>query len=57
MNAMIVNISVEFPFQTLLVFDTNTSQFDYSLIITINDSGLITEISLENWSRSRQGQM
>ena len=43
---MIVNVSVEFPFQTLIVFDTNTSQSGYSLIITINDSGLSTKISL-----------
>ena len=56
MNAMIVNIYVESPFQTLWDFDTNTSKFDYRLIITINDSGL-TKISLENWSRSHQGQL
>ena len=54
---MIVNISVEFPFQTLYVFDTNTSQFDNSVIITITDSGLITRISLKNWSRLHQGQV
>ena len=54
MSAMIVNKSVEFLFQALKFCDNNTSQFYYSLV---NDSGLITKISLENWSRSHQGQV
>ena len=56
MNTVILEISVEFLFQALNVFDTNISQFDCSLIITINDSGLMTKINLKNWSRSHQGR-
>ena len=39
------------------VFYTNTSSFHYSLSIIINGSGVITKISLENWTRSHQGQV
>ena len=54
---MIVNRSVKYLFQTLEIFDTNTSQFHDSLFITINDSGQITQRGLENRSRSHQGQI
>ena len=46
MNTIIVDISVDFLFQALKGFDTNISPFDYSLIITTNDSGLIIKLSL-----------